>query len=123
MQSFPSDLLNGIREHLEKEKTKIEARILDLSKQDPFSDTARLSDNAASDVEASEESDHDRVSAMIDELKGNLNDINTALFNIANGTYGFCVECRNMIDTDRLKVLPTATLCQSCERKKGAHTH
>jgi RNA polymerase-binding transcription factor DksA len=34
------------------------------------------------------------------------------------GTYGFCVECKQMIDTDRLAILPTATLCLMCEQKK-----
>ena len=69
MQSFPSELLNGLRLHLEEEKKKLIVQMSDLSAQDPFSDPERVNDNAASDSEASEESSHDRFAAMLDELK------------------------------------------------------
>lgn len=118
MQSFPSELLNEIRLHLEAEKKKLVAQMSDLSAQDPFSDPDRANDNAASDSEASEESSHDRFAAMLDELKTKESDIDAALTRIDNGTYGFCSNCGEMIDTDRLAILPTATLCLSCEQKK-----
>jgi len=44
--------------------------------------------------------------------------IDDALIRIGNGTYGYCTTCQEMIDTDRLSVLPMATLCKSCEEKK-----
>lgn len=118
MQSFPSDILETIRVTLEEEKTHVVARIETLIAQDPFSDPGRLNDNAASDAEASEESDHDRYVALVDELKSQLSKINGALVRIGEGTYGFCTNCHEMIDTDRLAILPTATLCLSCERTK-----
>jgi len=118
MQNFPNELLNDIRVHLEEEKKALEARIDELMKQDPFSDPDRLSDNAASDRDAEEESSHDRFSAMIEELKAKRVQIDDALLRISQGTYGFCTECRAMIDTDRLNILPTATLCKACEEKK-----
>lgn len=118
MTSFPSDLLEGIRIHLEEEKTKLNKRIAELSTQDPFTDPDRGIDNAASDTEANEESSHDRFSAMIDELKNKVATIDDALIRIGNGTYGFCTTCGEMIDTDRLGILPMATLCLSCEQKK-----
>ncbi len=113
MVSFPSDVLESIRVHLEEEKKKLTAQMADLSAQDPFSDPDRTSDNAASDTEATEESSHDRFAAMVDELKRRLADIDAALDRIANGTYGFCAVCGDMIDTDRLSVLPTATVCRT----------
>ena len=118
MQSFPSELLNELRLHLEAEKKKLVGEMRDLSAQDPFSDPDRASGNAASDSEASEESSHDRFAAMLDELKAKRSDIDAALVRIGNGTYGFCSNCHEMIDTDRLAILPTATLCLSCEQKK-----
>lgn len=118
MQNFPSDVLTELQKHLEEEKKRVLARITELTAQDPFSDPERLNDNAASDAEANEESSHDRFSAMIDELKAELIDIEHALGRITDGTYGFCVECKQMIDTDRLAILPTATLCLACEAKK-----
>ena len=32
--------------------------------------------------------------------------------------YGFCTNCQAIIDTDRLGILPMATLCKSCEEAK-----
>jgi RNA polymerase-binding transcription factor DksA len=118
MQSFPSDILSNIRVHLEEEKKKLVARIEELSKQDPFTDPDRGIDNAASDTEANEESSHDRFSAMVDESKAKVSDIDDALVRIGDGTYGFCTACHEMIDTDRLSVLPMATLCKFCEDTK-----
>lgn len=119
MGGFPSDILRDIRNHLQKERARIAERIGQLSQQDPFSDPDRTNDNAASDLEASEESSHDRFSAMVDELKEKLLSIDGALGRIKNGTYGFCTNCGDMIDTDRLAVLPTATLCLACEKRKS----
>lgn len=118
MQSFPSELLEQLRLHLEEEKKKLVAQMSDLSAQDPFSDPDRANDNAASDSEASEESSHDRFAAMLDELKIKLSHIDAALFRISDGSYGFCSNCHQMIDMDRLAILTTATLCLSCEQKK-----
>ena len=118
MQSFPNDVLSELRKHLEEEKTHTNDRIAQLLAQDPFSDPGRANDNAASDSEASEESSHDRFAAMVEELQARLSDIDSALLRIGDGTYGFCTNCKEMIDTDRLAILPTATLCLSCEQKK-----
>lgn len=121
MVSFPNEVLEGLRLHLEEEKKRVTHEMQDLSLQDPFTNTDRARDNTASDTEASEESSHDRFVAMVDQLKDKLADVDAALLRIANGTYGYCTNCANMIDTDRLAILPTATLCLSCEqrRKKG----
>lgn len=120
MNQFPADTLVEIKAHLEEEKSRLASRIAELSGQDPFSDPDRTSDNAASDTEASEESNHDRVSALVTELKTQAAEVDKALLKIADGTYGFCVECGNMIDTDRLAIHPTATMCLTCETKKNA---
>ena len=118
MQSFPEKTLNELKKHLEDEQKRIAARIRELTQQDPFSDPDRTIDNAASDEEASEESNHDRVDALVTELKDQLTNIEQALIRIEKGTYGFCTNCGKMIDTDRLAVLPTATLCLECESAK-----
>lgn len=118
MQSFPNEILKTIKEHFEEEKTKLQERLKALEEQDPFANPERTNDNAASDMEASEEADHDRVVAVTAELKEKLVTIDAALKRIEEGTYGACEECGQMIDTDRLSILPMATLCLSCEQKK-----
>ena len=62
MNQFPVDTLVNIRAHLEA-RSHAYFRVFQVSVQDPFSDPGRTNDNAASDTEASEESNHDRVSA------------------------------------------------------------
>src|SRR3989344_6281262 len=118
MNSFPKDTLVGIQKHLEEEKRRLTTRIGELSSQDPFHDPDRTNDNAASDMEASEESNHDRVAALVDELKLKLAEVDAAVGRIQSGNYGFCTTCGNMIDTDRLAIYPTATLCLTCESKR-----
>lgn len=118
MQSFPSDILDTIRRHLEEEKSQVVARRSQLSLQDPYADPDRVNDNAASDTEASEVSNHDRNLALVEELNNRVQLIDDALVRIGSGSYGFCTNCGAMIDTDRLSVIPTATLCLECERKK-----
>lgn len=115
---FPKAILSEIQVHLEEERKRVNAQIVDLSSQDPFADTDRLSDNAASDTDAKEEINHERYQAMVSELKLNLQLIDESLERINKGNYGFCVNCGQMIDTERLAAIPTATLCMECEAKK-----
>ncbi len=118
MQSFPNEVLEKLRVHLEEEKKRISFQMTELTAQDPFSDPSRTSDTTSPETGATDESSHDRFAAMLDELKAKLADIDSALMRIGNGTYGYCANCGKMIDTDRLAILPTATLCLSCEQEK-----
>ena len=121
MQSFPSDVLDQVRKALEEEKTGVVRRIAELCAQDPYADPDRVNDNAAPDAEASEESNHDRYAAMVDEMKARVHALDEALLRVGSGTYGYCVNCGEMIDTDRLSIVPTATLCLACAKKKLPH--
>ncbi|KKS41403.1 MAG: Zinc finger, DksA/TraR C4-type [Candidatus Gottesmanbacteria bacterium GW2011_GWB1_43_11] len=118
MLKFPKAILVEIETHLLAEKKRVQEQITELAAQDPFADVDRLSDNAASDTEAKEEFNHDRVEAMLEELKLKLTQIEAALTRIKNGKYGYCTNCKQMIDTDRLAAIPTATLCVTCGAEK-----
>lgn len=115
---FPFSILNGIYKHLIKEKTRLSQRITSIKSQDPFSDPDRLTDNAASDTEAKEESSHERMEALEKELRLHLVEIEETLKRIKKGTYGKCHSCSRMIDTDRLAIKPTALYCVGCEKKR-----
>lgn len=112
------NLLNSIRTNLEESKTQVVERIELLKQQDPFSDPDRLSDNAATDMEATEEDSHDRTAAIIAELELKLTALDDALMRVGNGTYGICALCQKPIEEERLNIMPTATFCLSCEQKK-----
>jgi len=47
-----------------------------------------------------------------------LKQVNGALRRMDNGTYGLCAECNQPIDAARLKAIPYADLCMSCQRKR-----
>jgi len=117
--TLPRETLTDIEKHLRDEKQRMSAQIKDLSAQDPFHDTERLTDNAASDTEASEETNHERYQAMVDELNSKLMEIESAIKRIADGSYGLCLSCHNLIDTDRLAAMPTATLCMDCQKTRA----
>lgn len=115
---FPLRVLKPIQNYLENKKKKLEKRKKDLEKEDPFIDTARLMDNAASDADAAEEVGHERISALKKEIDKNLIRIKKTLTRIKLGRYGICRKCSRMIDTDRLAANPTAEYCIECKKKQ-----
>jgi DnaK suppressor protein len=44
--------------------------------------------------------------------------INEALSRLHQGTYGCCVDCRRRISEPRLRALPFAILCKTCEEAR-----
>lgn len=117
MKKQKSGLFQSIKSSLIKERLRIIGRIEELFIQDPFTDFDRASDNTG-DVDAQEESGHDRVSALIEALEHEREQIEQALAKIEDGTYGACDICKAKIKENRLKALPTATRCLSCLKKK-----
>ncbi|HWP91691.1 MAG TPA: TraR/DksA family transcriptional regulator [Thermodesulfobacteriota bacterium] len=62
-------------------------------------------------------SDRDRELALMitDRERDKLVQIDEALRNIEDGSYGICESCGDEIDQDRLKAMPFAKLCLSCK--------
>lgn len=118
MFRFPINILKPIEKHLVRQKKDTEKKIASLEKEDPFIDTDRLIDNAATDTEVKEQVGHQRIEAIKLELSKNLVRIRKALTKIKIGKYGICERCGKMIDTDRLAVMPAAELCLVCEKKR-----
>lgn len=118
MIKFPTDVLNQIKNYLEKKHQETEHRLKDLKKEDPFEDKSRLLDRAAEDNEAQNKAGHERVEALRQQLNLALIQIRKALTKIKIGNYGSCENCGKMIDTDRLAAMPTAVLCLNCEKKR-----
>lgn len=117
MQKYPNTVLKKIKENLLEEQKKLKVRLNKINLEDPFADPDRVNDNAASDTDAKEEVDHERIEALREEIKADLKAIEETLERIKKGTYGFCGNCGKMIDTDRLNINPTAKFCMSCEKK------
>jgi DnaK suppressor protein len=97
----------------------LERRKKNVERGDPFSNVDRASDNAAPDADAEEQFGHAMTSAVKEQIELKIRQTKRALRRIRKGKYGICENCGNMIDTDRLKVYPEATLCVNCERKRN----
>jgi len=59
------------------------------------------------------------ILGVVDSLKGQVDDIDTALARIESGTYGTCDHCGDDIGEDRLEFRPASVLCVSCKSKKS----
>ena len=115
---FPTKLLNPVKIFLQANLKKLEKRKKTIEKEDPFADTARVTDNASPDTDAAEQFGHARTSAIKEQLDKKMVQTRKALTRIKLGKYGICEDCAKMIDTDRLVIYPEATLCAKCQGKR-----
>jgi RNA polymerase-binding transcription factor DksA len=115
--SFAPEFIEEMKKMLLDEKAKLTTRLKSLKAQDPFSDVDRLNDNAASDTEAKEESDHERTEALVTDQNARLNEITAALERMQKGTYGICLKTGKPIEEKRLRVNPAALYCLDYEQQ------
>jgi RNA polymerase-binding transcription factor len=50
-----------------------------------------------------------------------LAELDRALEKVDEGTYGVCDDCEQLISSDRLEAMPSATLCVTCSARRSAH--
>jgi RNA polymerase-binding transcription factor DksA len=115
---FPSSVLVPVSNFLKARLNNLKKQKVEISKEDPFKDPSRVTDNAATDTEADEQFGHARTSAISRELGKGIIQVRKALTRIKVGKYGICEECGQMIDTDRLMIYPEATLCAKDAAKR-----
>lgn len=77
------------------------------------SSARHMSDIAESGGDANEE---ERSFRLLEIGNAELSQVNAALEQIAAGTYGVCVGCKEEVNIERLKALPFATQCINCKR-------
>ena len=111
---YPRNILQPVWDYLKKLEGDLLHRKKSLAKEDPFADDSRLNDNASDDTEAAEQFGHAQSAALTEETSGALQRVRQGMRRVDDGTYGKCVRCGTMIDTDRLGIDPTAELCMSC---------
>jgi RNA polymerase-binding protein DksA len=110
------------RTRLEEERTRVQAALDNLERENPGSladETEELSfqDNHMGDV-ATATFDREMAETLQDNSTHVLGEIDAALERIANGTFGTCEACGKPIDEERLEALPWATLCIEDKRKQ-----
>ena len=105
------------KEKLVKEKEKTHKQIIELKREDPFSDPDHASDNAAVDTDVREQVGHDTIEAQIKDLERRVAEIDVALKKLFKKQYGKCERCGKAIPQARLKLIPEAAYCIDCEKK------
>lgn len=115
---YPQNLLKPIWNYLKTLEIDLLRRKAKITNEDPFADTSRLNDNASDDVEAAEQFGHARAEAMSRQTEDALARVQAAMKRVEQGTYGKCAKCGHMIDTDRLSIDPTVSLCTDCAKAK-----
>lgn len=70
------------------------------------------------EIDAALDTDYGLINANLAEAESTeLGHITAALEKIANGTYGICDECGKRIPVARLRAIPYARYCVSCQSK------
>lgn len=113
---FPSKVLKPIKDYLIEQQKKMIRKKKSLEEEDPFNDTERFSRNSTIDAAAAAQFGHQRVEAIKAEVDKGLVLIRMALSKMKKGKWGICESCGNMINTDRLAIDPTVSLCMNCHR-------
>lgn len=108
---------NKIKNILLRRKKEVESGIKALDKDDPVLATA-LTESSEPGTDSWMADVHARVVSTKQTLYDALNKTKKALMAIKSGKYGKCEKCGKNIEPKRLEVMPTATLCISCSKKK-----
>jgi len=111
LQELRKDLTRRKEAIIREAKEEISKYISGENRQ--LVDTA-LDDGDWAVVDVSEDLNLSRFTAH----RKTLHDIDESLRKIGEGTYGICEECGEEISEKRLLVLPSATLCLSCQENK-----
>ena len=109
-----------IRKQLETELKRVETRLVQLETELPRSPGSALQDSSLSDLHdfALTSENKEAVYENRSRLVSRLHALRDALRRLREGTYGRCGECRDRIPVKRLKAMPEATLCVSCQEQR-----
>lgn len=107
--------LEYFKTKLNNEKETLAEEIKYYRKEDPYSDKTRAIGISEDGITESEE--HDRLSATKAELERTLKDVEAALQRLDRGKFGKCTNCGSQISLERLEIMPSASLCLTCQQK------
>ena len=103
------------RQRLAEEQERLEslrgeyAGLRDESEEDALQELSS-NDQHQADV-GSETFDRERDFSVLDQIEGELADVEHALRRLDDGTYGTCEACGKVIPDERLEVLPATRFC------------
>ena len=109
-----------VREQLEEDRKRLTA---ELERSAIETATTRQNSDGSPFGKREEEAEvtyeMGRRASLETHLRKQLLEIEEALKNLDNNTYGLCAVCGKPIDPARLEALPQATLCLACKNQKA----
>ena len=89
------------------------------SKLDSIKKNVTTAPNTDWSEQAQERENDEVIDALGNEIKRELNLVNTALHRIKQGDYLYCDDCGAEINLSRLEILPYTLHCITCASKRG----
>ncbi|RJO59465.1 hypothetical protein C4546_02100 [Candidatus Parcubacteria bacterium] len=106
--------LTDVKNKLVKEYNNLTARLGSLLSKGK----GLWEEHGAKDEEnAAEVAEYQNRLSLEKNLEKAKSEIEEALKKVEAGTYGICQSCGNPIEPERLKILPSATICIACVQK------
>jgi RNA polymerase-binding transcription factor DksA len=110
-------VLDELKEKLVDEKAKLDGGLQRIANPTGTpGDYETRFDNLGSEADenATEVEDYVDNLAVENDLEKQLKDVNDALERMEKGAYGFCDNCQQEIDIERLRAYPAARTCIKC---------
>lgn len=109
-------LLEKQRRELQSEWDQLHETGLNLAQGESTGELSAY-DNHPADL-GSETFERSKDTALADHTRFLLEQIDSALEKIANGSYGLCEDCGQAIDVERLQAVPYTTRCHNCQQSR-----
>jgi len=110
--------MRDVRKRLERERQAAATRLRQMGGSIILEETTTPADSVwdeADHIQASEQREMGLMSR--ERLVERIERLTAALKRIEDGTYGTCVECGKPIGQARLKAIPEAVTCVTCQEK------
>ncbi len=111
---------SDVREKLEAQLVKLQADLATIEKSLDLknrTDVARPGFGKRVGDYTSEVIERTTREGSAQNLRTMIAEVERAIERVDEGTYGFCVDCGQPINPERLEVKPSATQCIDCKRK------
>lgn len=108
--------IDKFKKLLLRQQKEVEKEIEDLDKDDPINSLS-MAESSEPGTDSWVADTHSRVLAVKSNLQMLLVKIKKSLQNLNSGKFGKCENCGKLIEDERLKAIPIATLCIACSKK------
>ena len=116
------ELINRLKEILEKEKAALKKELESFATEDKnikgnWDAKYPSKERGDKKEEADEAQEYENLLSLEQSLELKLRDVDLALEKLLHGTYGKCERCAKFIEEERLMANPSAKLCIECNKQ------